>query len=145
MNPQTIFRQGPRSRPRYALLVLAVVATGLLWRSRLLPLPPFAFKYGGDALWALAVFLGCGFLLRGTSTAKVALLALGLAWCVEFLQLYRAPWIEAIRATVPGRLVLGSTFNWPDLLAYAIGIVAGAVLEHLIRRPAPGCRSAERT
>ena len=145
MNPQAISRPPPRSRPLYAMLVLAVVATGLLWRSRLLPLPPFAFKYGGDALWALAVFLGCGFLLRGTSTAKVALLALGLAWGVEFLQLCHPPWLEAVRATVPGRLALGATFNWPDLLAYAVGIVAGAVMEHLLRRPAAGGRPAGHT
>ncbi|MCF7733010.1 MAG: DUF2809 domain-containing protein [Akkermansiaceae bacterium] len=135
MNPQAIPRPPPRNRPLYALLVLSVIATGLLWRSRLLPLPPFAFKYGGDALWALAVFLGCGFLLRGTSTQKAALIALCLAWCVEFAQLYHAPWIEAIRVTVPGRLVLGSTFNWPDLLAYALGIAAGALLEFQFRRP----------
>jgi hypothetical protein len=114
---------------------LAVIAAGLLWRSRLLPLPPFAFKYGGDALWALVVFYGCGFLLSRTSTARVALIALCLAWGVEFLQLYQAPWIEGLRATVPGRLALGSTFNWPDLLAYALGIAAGAISERRFPHP----------
>jgi hypothetical protein len=63
----------------------------------------------------------------------VALLALGVAWGVEFSQLYHAPWIDAIRATLPGKLVLGNTFNWPDLPAYAVGIVIGALAEWRLR------------
>ena len=65
----------------------------------------------------------------------LALTALSFAWAVEFSQLYHAPWIEALRATLPGRLILGSTFNWPDLPAYAIAIALGAWIEHFARRP----------
>jgi hypothetical protein len=36
---------------------------------------------------------------------------------------------EAVRATIPGKLVLGNTFCWPDLLAYAVGIALGALTE----------------
>lgn len=106
-----------------------MVATGLLWRADFTPLPPFLSKYGGDALWALMVFFGFGFLFPRASTLTIALLALKFSWSVEFSQLYRAPWIDAIRATLPGRLVLGTTFNWPDLPAYAVGIVLGALIE----------------
>ena len=63
------------------------------------------------------------------------MMALSFAWAVEFSQLYHAPWIEAVRATFPGRLVLGATFKWPDLVAYLIGIALGAVVEHLFRVP----------
>jgi hypothetical protein len=114
---------------RYALLAIAVVAVGLLWRSGLIPLPQWLSNNGGDALWALMVFVGFGFLFPRASTLTVALLALGVAWGVEFSQLYHAPWIDAIRATLPGKLVLGNTFNWPDLPAYAVGIVIGALAE----------------
>ena len=124
----------PRNRVLYALVAVAVVAAGLLWRSRFMPLPPFAAKYGGDALWALMVFVGLGFLSPRVSTRVLALTALSFAWAVEFSQLYHAPWLEALRATLPGRLILGSTFNWPDLPAYAIGIMLGAWVEHLVRR-----------
>jgi hypothetical protein len=55
------------------------------------------------------------------------------AWGVEFSQLYHAPWIDAIRATPPGRLVLGNTFNWPDLFAYALGVGLGAWVEWRMR------------
>jgi hypothetical protein len=73
-------------------------------------------KYGGDALWALMVFFGFGFLF-------------GFAWAIEFSQIYHAPWFDAIRASRPGHLVFGSTFNWPDLPAYAVGVALGALLE----------------
>ena len=122
-----------RSRVLYALLAVAVVAAGLLWRSGLIPLPQWLSNNGGDALWALMVFVGFGFLLPRASTLMVALLALTLSWGVEFSQLYHAPWIDSIRATIPGRLLLGNTFNWPDLIAYALGIGIGAVAEWRLR------------
>jgi hypothetical protein len=108
---------------------LAVVAAGLLWRSGLIPLPQWVSNNGGDSLWALMVFVGFGFLLPRASMLKLALLALGVAWGVEFSQLYHAPWIDASRATIPGKLVLGNTFHWPDLAAYVVGIVPGALVE----------------
>jgi hypothetical protein len=122
-----------RNRVLYALLAVAVIACGLLWRSGTIPLPPVISKYGGDALWALMVFVGFGFLFPRASTLLIALLALTFAWGVEFSQLYHAPWIDAIRATLPGRLVLGNTFNWPDLLTYALGIALGALAEWCLR------------
>jgi hypothetical protein len=118
-----------RNRVLYAMLAVAVVAAGLLWRSGLIPLPPWLSNNGGDALWALMVFVGFGFLLPRFSTVVVALLALTFSWGVEFSQLYHAPWLDAIRATIPGKLILGNTFNWPDLVAYAIGIALGALAE----------------
>jgi hypothetical protein len=126
-------RASPRSRVLYAGLVFAVVAAGLLWRADFMPLPDWLSNNGGDALWALMVFLGFGFLLPRAPTLTIAMLALSFAWGVEFSQLYHAPWINAIRATIPGRLVLGSTFNWPDLPAYAMGVGAGAWAEWRLR------------
>jgi hypothetical protein len=118
-----------RSRVVYALLAVGVAAAGLFWRSGVIPLPGWLSNNGGDALWSLMVFLGIGFLLQRAPTWAVALLALGIAWGVEFSQLYKAPWIDAVRATVPGRLALGHTFGWPDLIAYAVGIALGALAE----------------
>ncbi|HEV7402699.1 MAG TPA: DUF2809 domain-containing protein [Chthoniobacteraceae bacterium] len=106
----------------------ATIALGLLWRSHRLPLPPSVAKYGGDVLWALMVF----FLVRAASP-RLSLragsaVALAFCWLIELSQLCRAPWIEAIRHTRLGHLLLGSTFNPPDLLAYAAGVGLGALL-----------------
>jgi len=123
-----------RSRLAYALAIALVIGTGLLWRSGLIPLPNFVSKYGGDSLWALVVFLCFGFAFQRSSTMRIALGAVCFAWSIEFLQLYHAPWLDGLRSTRPGRLVLGSTFNGPDLVAYAIGIALGATAESLYRR-----------
>ena len=107
----------------------AVVAIGLFWRSGSLPLTAFLVKYGGDALWAWMVFLALTVLFPRDGMVPLALLALGIAWSVEFLQLNHGAWIEAVRSTRLGRLALGTTFNLPDLIAYAAGIALGAMVD----------------
>src|SRR5687767_5958948 len=109
-----------RSRAVYAMAAGLVIGMGLLWRSGLVLLSDFVAKYGGDALWAVVVFLCFGIVFPRSSTVRIALAAVCVAWGVEFLQLYHAPWLDGIRSTRLGRLVLGSTFNSPDLLAYFI-------------------------
>src|SRR5688572_12636088 len=120
-----------RSRPIYTIATALVIGTGLLWRSRLFPLPDFVAKYGGDSLWALVVFLCFGIAFHRSSTVRIALIAVCFAWSVEFLQLYHASWIDGIRSTRLGRLVLGTTFNGPDLLAYVFGIALGVSAERV--------------
>jgi hypothetical protein len=109
-----------------------VIAAGLALRARMFPLPAFAIKYGGDSLWALMVFCGVGFLLRRASTARVGLIAFCISCGVEFSQLYHAPWIDAVRGTRLGGLALGSTFNWPDFLAYSVGVGVGVLAERAV-------------
>ena len=120
-----------RRRPIYALVTALVIGTGLLWRSGLFPLPDFIAKYGGDSLWALVVFLCFGIAFHRSSAVRIALVAVCFAWSVEFLQLYHAPWIDGIRSTRLGHLVLGTMFNGPDLLAYVTGIALGALAEYV--------------
>ena len=129
MNIVATAHSARRNRPFYVLLAALVLGGGLLWRSRFLQLPPFASKYGGDLLWALLVFCGLAFTLHRASTLRLALIALGFAWAIEFSQMYHAEWIDRIRSMRIGALILGSTFNWPDLLAYAIGISVGALFD----------------
>jgi hypothetical protein len=90
-------------------------------------------KYPGDALWALAIFLGLFCLKPFGSIRGYALLALGISFLVEISQLYQAPWINSIRGNRFGHLFLGFSFSWFDLLAYTIGIALGAVYCILIR------------
>src|SRR5215213_2649536 len=102
-----------RNRPTYFVAIALVIGTGLMWRSSLFPLSDFLVKYGGDSLWALVVFLCFGLAFHRSSTARIALLAVCFAWSVELLQLYHSPWIDAIRSTRLGHLVLGTVFNSP--------------------------------
>ena len=40
---------------------------------------------------------------------------------LEFLQLWKPPFLQAIRATLLGRLLLGNTFVWWDFFYYILG------------------------
>jgi hypothetical protein len=66
--------------------------------------------------------------------ARRAAAAYGLCVAVELSQLYRAPWIDAIRATRAGGLVLGSGFDPRDLLAYLVGVAGAALIEAAVAR-----------
>ena len=44
-------------------------------------------------------------------------------------QLYHAPWIDSIRHTTLGGLILGYGFLWSDLACYAVGVGLGVVIE----------------
>jgi glycopeptide antibiotics resistance protein len=118
-----------RSRATYVLCGALVIVLGLAWRSAWVGLPAFVAKYGGDALWALLVFLILGFLRPAWPTWRVAALAFGVSCAVELSQLYHAPWIDAIRHTTLGALVLGDAFAFGDLAAYVVGIASGTAAE----------------
>jgi hypothetical protein len=113
----------------YVGLVVITVAAGLVLRAGLMPIPKFVVKYGGVALWSLMVFFGLGIACPRGSTVRIALAAGCISWGVEFLQLYQSPGLDAVRSTHLGYLVLGTTFNGPDLLGYLAGIALGVALE----------------
>ena len=48
---------------------------------------------------------------------------------IELSQLYHAPWIDSIRQTTLGGLILGFGFLWSDLACYAAGVGVGIILE----------------
>jgi len=47
---------------------------------------------------------------------------------------YRAPWIDSIRRTTVGGLILGYGFLWSDLVCYAAGVGLGALAEAALVR-----------
>ncbi|MGW4027482.1 ribosomal maturation YjgA family protein, partial [Streptomyces sp. NPDC005009] len=53
--------------------------------------------------------------------------ALAVSWGIEFLQLTGVP-AELSRHSTAARLVLGSTFDAPDLFWYTIGAITGWLL-----------------
>jgi Protein of unknown function (DUF2809) len=120
----------PRNRFIYGAAIILVIILGLGSRHYASTFPLFI----GDILWALMVFLGFGFLRPSLSTARVAALAALFSAAIEASQLYHAPWIDALRRTRLGGLVLGYDFLWSDLLCYAVGITLGVIIELLLLR-----------
>lgn len=112
-----------RSRIRLVAIAIVTVIVGLLSRRY-----PIAGNYPGDALWATLVFTLWVFLIPKNSLRLHLILAAITSFCVEFGQLYQAPWINSLRQTLPGKLVLGSGFDPYDLLAYLIGCLFGLII-----------------
>ncbi len=118
----------------YLLCAIAVLFSGLASRRYRSVLPTFLAEYAGDTLWALMLFLLVSTLLAGRPIMMRAAISLALAFLVEISQLYRAPWIDSIRQTTLGGLVLGFGFLWTDLVCYSVGIAVGALTEWGIGR-----------
>jgi len=125
-----------RRRSRVAISIVAVVALGLASRKFPELFPACLGKYPGDALWALMVFLGVALINPTSSPARLGLLALLLSYLDEFSQIYHAPWIDSIRHTTAGHLLLGSAFSWLDLAAYTVGIGLGVGIDVWLARGA---------
>ena len=122
-------RETSRLRWRHAIAAATTIVAGLLWHLSP-PLFGAASKdKGGDALWAAMMFFGISFLLASRSLLTRALIALVVCFAVEASQLYHAPWIDRIRSTLPGHLVLGSGFDWRDLVFYAIGVLTATFID----------------
>lgn len=125
-------------RNRLSLFIATIVTVALGLASRKVTLfPALLGKYPGDALWSLMVYWGIAWIMPNAAIKKVALLALLVSYVDEISQLYQAPWLNAIRGTTLGHLVLGSTFSWLDMLAYTVGVAAGATIEYVL-----SCNSA---
>ena len=119
-----------RNRFLYLILIIITIILGLLSR-KVSGLPHVISTYSGDVLWAMMVFFIIAFIFNKKSTIFIISWAIILSYSIEISQLYHAPWIDAIRNTTLGSLILGFGFLWSDLVCYTIGILIGVVIEYL--------------
>ena len=118
-----------RKRLPYVGLVFLIILLGLL--SRQFAVIPVST---GDALWATMIFFIVRFFLVDARVNSVAWIGLLICYLVEFSQLYQQPWINNLRQTLPGRLILGQGFLWSDLIAYAVGIFIAYLIDSALAR-----------
>lgn len=119
----------PRHRGIYVAATIFVAAIALSTRTYADWYPPLISTYGGDTLWAMAVFLTLGAICPTASRWRLVAIAGAGSLLVELSQLYHARWIDAIRGTLAGKLLLGFDFLASDLVCYGVGIVAGLLLD----------------
>ena len=116
-------------RVLYAALAGATVVLGLLSRSG-----PWIPKGIGDALYATLIFWLVRFAAPAIARLHAVIAAIGFCFVIEASQLYHAPWIDAVRDTRLGGLVLGHGFHASDLAWYIAGALLGAAIERLLVR-----------
>lgn len=127
-------RSSDRSTPIVVALLATTVALGLASRVYASMLPDVIARYAGDVLWASMIFWLFALIRSRASTLPLALCAFAFSVLVECSQLYRAPWIDALRASRIGALVLGQGFLWSDIACYATGAGLAALVDVMVRR-----------
>jgi Protein of unknown function (DUF2809) len=128
-----------RHRLLFLINILAIVPLGYIIRFGHI-FPQFISDAGGsiayELFWILLVLA-----ISPRANIRTTVISVCLVSCaIEFLQLYQPPWLQAIRATLPGRLVLGTTFSWADFPPYFIGSSLGLLWVYYLDRVASGDR-----
>lgn len=106
---------------------------GLLSRKYMYIFPKSIAPFVGDMLWAMMVYFGFRFLNPKLKIIKTLILAIIFSFSIEISQLYQADWINNIRSTTIGGLILGHGFLFEDLISYSIGIILGAIINKLAK------------
>jgi hypothetical protein len=106
---------------------------GLAWRLAPLGLPAFAFKYGGSALWAVAVYWVVALCLARRPVVLLAVIAGCTALTVELAKLIYWPPLDRFRETLAGKLLLGRYFTLGAVVAYWLAIACVALLDARFR------------
>ena len=69
--------------------------------------------------WCLIIFL----IFLGTKPLIIAGWVLAVTVLLEFLQLFHPKFLEFFRGSFIGKTIIGTSFNWIDLIFYFIGYV----------------------
>lgn len=118
-----------------AVALVVIVPLGLA--TKRYPIEGLAWvqENSGGALYVVFFCLAALLVWPRARIWIIALAVLAATCGVEVLQLWHPPWLEAIRDTTPGALVLGSTFVWADFPFYFIGAALGWGLMWMLTRP----------
>ncbi|MFJ3387732.1 DUF2809 domain-containing protein [Lysinibacillus sp. NPDC086135] len=119
-------------RIAYLIAVVITIFLGLASRKWSLLLPSLVAQSAGDMLWAMMVYFGFRLLLVRKSTLTAIWLSFLFSFGIEFSQLYQEDWINQIRGTTLGALILGKGFLVEDLLRYSVGIIIATVLDKMV-------------
>jgi hypothetical protein len=133
-------RLTPSKAFRWSLLKLLAVITPLGFASKFYAGPAQSWVSGQAggilyvAFWILLVLLSW----PNLSSRLVALIVFVITCVLEVVQLWQPPVLVAIRGTLIGHALIGSTFSWWDFPNYVLGSVLGLGLAHAARARALG-------
>jgi hypothetical protein len=113
----------------YLLILGILIFLGLGSRAYTGPGEAWIHLYVGDVLYTTMYYFLFRWFWRGLTPWNAAFAAILLCYGIEVLQLYQEPWMEAIRNTRLGGLVLGFGFLWSDFVCYTLGGILGIFIE----------------
>lgn len=97
-------------------------------------MPQFCLLYVGDVLWGAMFFVLYGYCFQAARAWRVWRWAAATTVLIETSQLSKASWLAAIRATTAGKLLLGDTFLWSDLVCVVLGATVAALIDEAYQR-----------
>jgi len=116
----------------FALIILScLLGIGSKYFAEILP--DFIANYSGDTFWAMAVYFFLRFIFPKKSMITSSIVAFAFSVLIEISQFYHAVWLDEIRKTIVGGLILGFGFMWSDLICYLAGIIIGLFFDYLLR------------
>jgi len=126
-----------RNRLLYAMAAAIMIALGLASRKAPHIVADTFGKYPGDIFWATMVYFLIASLSPKLPAKRVFFTTFIFSTAIEFLKLYRAPWMIAIRHSTAGALVFGHVFTWQNLPAYVFGAAIGLAADLEMQRHLP--------
>jgi hypothetical protein len=106
------------------MLICVIIILGLVSREI-----SFVPLFIGDLLWAIMICFIIQFLFIDIDIKALFLASLMICYMVEISQLYQVEWLNKIRMTTLGRLVLGQGFLWSDIISYTVGIAIATFIK----------------
>lgn len=109
--------------------IVLCIAFGLGSRMYQEFLPVFLAEHAGDVLWAMMVYFGLRFILVQKDVHVALFVGFLFCFAIEFSQLYQADWLNDIRGTVLGGLILGKGFLFIDFIRYTSGLLIAIIID----------------
>jgi hypothetical protein len=122
-----------KERVIYGCICLIVIVLGLCSRAFSEQLPLFVTRHFGDALWGSMIYFMFRVLFVNRKLWIAFVWSLMFSFSIEFSQLYQEEWINSVRATILGGLILGKGFLGVDLVRYTVGIMISYGLDQYFR------------
>lgn len=131
MNTDWSFNHYQRRRWKAAVFAGVLILGGIAWRTLPLGLPRVAYKYGGSFLWGAMVYWVVAAVWPRMRPRYVLLVAAVAAAGTEASRLYHTPSLDAFRATLAGRLLLGQYFALRNLVVYWAGMGLAVLVDRV--------------
>ena len=107
-------------------LAVGLIPIGLATRG----VPGWVNDHGGGIVYVLFWCFAARAVWPGASALRIVAVVLGGTCAVEVLQLWHPPWLESIRSSLLGSVLLGRAFDFLDIAHY----VAAATIGYLSLR-----------
>lgn len=122
-----------------SIFFVAALVVGILgsWLRFYAPVADWLRDRSGGAAYVVFWTLAFAAIKPRASAWRIAFTIFLVTCGLEFLQAWHPAWLDAIRRTLPGRLILGTTFDRFDFPPYAVGGVLGCAAVRVLQRFSP--------